>query len=193
MKNIGLAVKEQTLDPKKNLVLLGIANWSTIRNNHLLINSDNRLKYTDFLDKTYEGNIFLKKHASLQPNHTHFILVDNSQLNVYGGEIDLRNKIEKAVSNFDYESQNFKNKRKSFKANTNEKFKQKIPIVLIVVGGGPNTFEMCRSAVENGSPVLFIEGSGRCADIFADVYKRIRSKKITQDIDDIENCFEASG
>ena len=31
-----------------------------------------------------------RKHTPLDPNHTHFILVDNSQLNVYGGEIEFR-------------------------------------------------------------------------------------------------------
>ena len=39
MKNIGEAVKEtiSTLDPNKKMVLLGITNWTTIKNNHKLI------------------------------------------------------------------------------------------------------------------------------------------------------------
>jgi hypothetical protein len=38
MKLIGEGVGEvaSTLDPDQNIVLLGIANWCTIRNNHLL-------------------------------------------------------------------------------------------------------------------------------------------------------------
>jgi hypothetical protein len=38
MKDLGQAVRENvsTLDSKKQIVLLGIANWSTIRNTHCL-------------------------------------------------------------------------------------------------------------------------------------------------------------
>ena len=38
MKGVGRAVRENVsaLDPKKQIVLLGIANWMTIRNRHLL-------------------------------------------------------------------------------------------------------------------------------------------------------------
>lgn len=37
MKLIGEGVKEQTLDPETKLVVLGLANWTTILNNHQLI------------------------------------------------------------------------------------------------------------------------------------------------------------
>lgn len=37
MKEVGQAVHEvTTLDPAKKITLIGIANWSTITNNHLL-------------------------------------------------------------------------------------------------------------------------------------------------------------
>ena len=194
MKNIGEAVKEQTLDPKKNLVLLGVANWTTIRNNHLLINTADSTKYTESLAVNFDGKQYHKRNAALQPNHTHFMLVDSSQLNVYGGEIELRNEIEKAVSEYDYESQAVKKKKKNAdKTALKTTSGQKVPIVLIVVGGGPLTFESCRTAVENGSPVLFIEGSGRCADICADIYKKIRIKYNEQKSEDVETCIEPSG
>jgi len=38
-------------------------------------------------------------HAALDPNHTHFILVDDQQLNKYAGETNLRTKLESALSN----------------------------------------------------------------------------------------------
>jgi len=36
--------------------------------------------------------------AALDPNHTHFILVDNGTRHKYGGEIDLRTKLEAHIS-----------------------------------------------------------------------------------------------
>ena len=38
--------------------------------------------------------------ASLDPNHTHFILVDNGTVGQYGEEIKLRSRLEKLVSSY---------------------------------------------------------------------------------------------
>ena len=51
----------------------------------------------------------------MDPNHSHFILVDNQKLNTFGGEIELRAKLEHAIAN-------------------NIKTKEKIPIVSLVLG-----------------------------------------------------------
>ena len=201
MKIIGEGVKDYTLDPKKNLVLLGIANWTTIRNNHLLlINNEKKLKYIEVRDERSERSEYATKDTCLQPNHTHFILVDNSKLNTFGGEIDLRSEIEKELSMYDYAEQH--NQRIMAKKISKREVSlpkslidstEKIPIVLIVIGGGPNTFEMCLKAIKNNSPVLFVEGSGRCADIFAYVYKIINDLNNNTVNDDVENCIEPTG
>ena len=198
MRIIGEGVKEYTLDPKKKLILLGVTNWATVRNNHLLlVNNEKKLKYIEVLDETNERSKFAKKDSCLQPNHTHFILVDNAQLNTFGGEIKLRNEIEKEISNYDHTEQNLFHTKKSPYSTSyytrKEISHKKIDIVLIVIGGGPNTFEMILEAVKNQSPVLFIEGSGRCADVFADVYKVINSKNNETQNDDTESCIEPTG
>ncbi len=36
--------------------------------------------------------------ASLDPNHTHFVLVDDGSVGKYGVEIQLRSKLEKLIS-----------------------------------------------------------------------------------------------
>lgn len=199
MKLIGEGVKEYTVDPKKNLILLGIANWSTIRNNHLLqaaSNDQKKLKYIEVLDETNERSQYAnKKDACLQANHTHFILVDNCQLNTFGGEIKLRNEIEREISDFEQNVQAQINAKRSSRLTTEKysEIKQKVPIVLIVIGGGPLTFETCLNAVKNQSPVLFIEGSGRCADIFAYVYKMIHLKNNENLNDNVDTCLEPIG
>ncbi len=37
------------------------------------------------------------KSELLDPNHSHFILVDNSQLNTFGGEIEFRARLESHI------------------------------------------------------------------------------------------------
>ena len=39
-----------------------------------------------------------KQTSALDPNHTHFILVDDGTQQKFGGEIDLRSKLEAHVS-----------------------------------------------------------------------------------------------
>ena len=75
------------------------------------------------------------KQTPLDPNHSHFILVDNAQENMFGGEINLRGKLESAIS----------------------KSSNGIPVVVLVLEGGPNTLETVLNSVKNGSPCVFIE------------------------------------
>ena len=85
-----------------------------------------------------------KGHTQLDPNHTHFILVDNQKLNNFGGEINIRTQLESAVSNY-HSGQS--------KAKEN---KDKIPVIVLVIGGGPNTFNTVYESVKNNSPCIFI-------------------------------------
>lgn len=36
---------------------------------------------------------------------------------------------------------------------------EKVPIIVIVVGGGPNTVDTCLNAVKTGSPCVFVDVS----------------------------------
>lgn len=77
--------------------------------------------------------------TNLEPNHTNFILVDNCQLNKYGGEIQFRTQLEDHISD-----------HYGLEGN-------KIPIIVLVLGGGPNTFKTCLESVKQGAPCVFIE------------------------------------
>ena len=85
---------------------------------------------------------YITRQAPLDPNHTHFILVDNGKLNQYGGEIELRANLESQIA--------------KYKLNTKGTV-EKIPIVVIVVGGGPNTVNVCMQSVKSNSPCVFIK------------------------------------
>ena len=72
--------------------------------------------YTRLPDVTNEERQYIQKEAALDPNHSHFILVDNSKLNTFEGEIGFRANLEKYISNFSFDKD------------------LKIPIVVIVAG-----------------------------------------------------------
>ena len=42
-----------------------------------------------------------------------------------------------------------------------------VPVVCVVVEGGPNTLATVCEAVTNGTPAVIVAGSGRAADILA--------------------------
>eukprot|EP00054_Salpingoeca_dolichothecata_P012515 m.69394 g.69394 ORF g.69394 m.69394 type:complete len:1427 (-) comp19982_c0_seq1:42-4322(-) len=87
-------------------------------------------------------------YKSLDHNHDFFILVDDGTHEKFGGEIAMRAKIEASMSS-----------------------KKDIPIVSIVVQGGPGTIETVRKAVEAKTPVVVIEGTGKAADLLAYAYR----------------------
>ncbi|RNA22376.1 transient receptor potential cation channel subfamily M member 2-like isoform X1 [Brachionus plicatilis] len=94
MKIIGEAFKESAirLKNRRKLILLGIANWTTIKNNHLLTRKSTKPNMYSHDEEHFKNHplkefLDMQKGAYLDPNHTHFILVDNAHLNNYGGEL----------------------------------------------------------------------------------------------------------
>ncbi|KAI0235842.1 Transient receptor potential cation channel subfamily M member 2 [Lamellibrachia satsuma] len=104
-------------------------------------------EYKDDVDS--EG----KRHSSLDPNHSHFIFVDNGIQYQFGVEIELRAKLEAHIS-------------QNYRANDGDK----IPTVCVVLQGGPGTLKTVHSSINAGTPVVIVEGSGRAADVLAHAY-----------------------
>ncbi|XP_036767935.2 transient receptor potential cation channel subfamily M member 2 isoform X5 [Manis pentadactyla] len=90
----------------------------------------------------------------LDSNHSHFILVDDGTHGRYGVEIPLRSRLEKFVSE--------QTKERGGVA-------IKIPIVCVVLEGGPGTLHTIYNAITHGTPCVIVEGSGRVADVLAQV------------------------
>ena len=75
----------------------------------------------------------LKNKSLLDPNHSHFLLIDDS-VHYFGGELDFRTELETEIA-------------KKFDAS----------IVILVIAGGPNTLKLVNQSVKNGSPCVFLE------------------------------------
>lgn len=87
------------------------------------------------------------KSAHLDPNHSHFILVDSGCLDQFGGEIKFRSKLESAIA-----KQKIKNKLDS-----DIKLDINVPTVVLVLGGGRNTIAQVLSSVENAIPCIIFD------------------------------------
>jgi len=110
-----------------------------------------RVTHSDTFTNNYGNPLPYKKQkengpqsAALEPNHTHFVFVEDEKRD-WGGEIPFRSALER-------------------------EFAKNVPIVLIVVQGGPGTLKTVELAVNFRFPVILVEGSGGAADAIGTYY-----------------------
>uniref|UniRef100_A0A8D2QNS6 Transient receptor potential cation channel subfamily M member 2 n=1 Tax=Zosterops lateralis melanops TaxID=1220523 RepID=A0A8D2QNS6_ZOSLA len=155
MKQVGEAVRDFILScshKEGDIVTIGIATWGTVYNRESLVCpmvSQAGQDRAYVLDEENQGSL-----SCLDSNHSHFILVDDGTHGRYGVEIPLRTRLEKFISE--------QTKVKGGVA-------IKIPIVCVVLEGGPGTLDTIYNAITNGTPCVIVEGSGRVADVIAQV------------------------
>ncbi|CAF1309475.1 unnamed protein product [Adineta steineri] len=94
------------------------------------------------------------KRCDLEPNHTHFLLFDGKLSNTDGLLLQ-RAKIEQY----------------SRRINTNISTENAlIPIVMILVEGGPFSVRTVCHALQSNTPLVVVKGSGRAADLVAELH-----------------------
>ncbi|MEQ2238074.1 Transient receptor putative cation channel subfamily M member 2, partial [Ilyodon furcidens] len=150
MRHVGKAVRDYALsNPMQgNIVAIGIATWGVIHNRDVLVHKEGCFPATYKIETQSQGRM-----SCLDNNHTHFLLVDDGTNGRYGVEIELRARLEKYIS-----AKNLGNKESGT-----------IPVVCVVLDGGPGTLNTIYSAMLNDTPCVILEGSGRIADVIAQV------------------------
>jgi hypothetical protein len=96
--------------------------------------------------------------ANLDPYHSHFILVDNVQINEFGGEIEFRSSLESALRA------------------SNTVSDSRIPIVQLLMGGGRHTVEQVENSLKNDIPCVFFDETGKFSSIFSFILKKIENE-----------------
>ncbi|CAF2820712.1 unnamed protein product [Rotaria sp. Silwood2] len=91
MKLVG-KIAQINPDPSRPISLIGIATWGYISGHEQLDAQGIHAYYSKFLSNK-------KGEASLEPNHTNFIFVDDGSERRHGGELVFRGKLEEAISN----------------------------------------------------------------------------------------------
>ena len=149
MKLVGHAIVESDIDTS-GIDILGIATWGIVADKDKLEpkksekNSDNGSPSSLEIEYRRPANVE-EKTAPLDSNHSHFILVDDGSVYKYGVEIDFRSSLEKELQN-----------SACSLTNSNENKNEQIPLIQIVVQGGPNTFTTVLESIDNDVPVLVL-------------------------------------
>ncbi|XP_069388931.1 transient receptor potential cation channel subfamily M member 2 isoform X2 [Paralichthys olivaceus] len=152
MKHVGQAVRDHALSSsctQSQIVAIGVATWGVIHNREALVNSEGCYPAHYLMDINGQGRL-----SCLDNNHTHFLLVDDGTHGRYGVEIVLRSCLERYIS-----GKHLGNKGSGVT----------IPVVCVVLDGGPGTLNTIYNAMMNGTPCVVLEGSGRIADLIAQV------------------------
>ncbi|XP_077947295.1 transient receptor potential cation channel subfamily M member 2-like [Gasterosteus aculeatus] len=151
MKHVGRAVRDHALSSSMQgqIVAIGVATWGTIHNRDALVNPEGCFPANYELDIEGQGRL-----SCLDNNHTHFLMVDDGTQGNYGVEIELRSSLEKYISE--------RNLGGTESGVT-------IPVVCVVLDGGPGTLNTIYNAMLNETQCVILEGSGRIADVIAQV------------------------
>jgi len=140
----------------------------------------------------------------LDPNHNNFILVDDGSVNQFGKEIKFRANLEaelrKGRSHAYYktkfhESGGALSRTSSTKTDashaTDEGNEEHVPMVLIVVQGGPNTLETVVESLQKKVPVLILADSKGCADLLSNAcWQNSTDVEILQSLIESSRMFE---
>ncbi|CAG5118818.1 unnamed protein product, partial [Candidula unifasciata] len=161
MKHVGEAVRDFGLTSEGRVITIGIASWGCVQSKEQLISADCQGKWP----ASYRIDSKEKaKESFLDPNHTHFILVDNGTQHKFTVEIPFRAKLEEAIA--------------AQKTDTGADAVS-VPICLLVLEGGPGTLQTVHLALNSGTPTVVIKGSGKTADILAYAYQNAREDHST--------------
>uniref|UniRef100_A0A8B9Z5S2 Transient receptor potential cation channel subfamily M member 5 n=1 Tax=Buteo japonicus TaxID=224669 RepID=A0A8B9Z5S2_9AVES len=145
------AVRDHALastSSKVRVIAIGITSLRKIQHREILDNTKNESLVHYQSDDNIQGPLY-----SLDHNHSHFILVDHIMPDEPDGTTKLRLTLEKHIS-----------EQRTGYGGTGS---IEIPVLCLLVNGGPGTLERICSGLENSAPWLILAGSGGTADILA--------------------------
>ncbi len=128
-----------------NVTVLGVVPWRCVPYRHELVKPNELgmiVRSFEQMKIKMQKNKFLNQQAnqtttmvSLNPNHTHFILVDDGRVGVFGAESEFREKFQKALS----------------------RYYNYALTVLLVVQGDLETMKTILSTLQSGLPVILVK------------------------------------
>lgn len=134
------------------------------------LDSINASRGSNYLPFIYDGQRDLycesKIGSSLNPNHSHYLLVDDASEGKYGAEVAYRNDLIEFISY----------RRDTETCSTTEITQQIIrksgsqvlPVITLVFGGDGGTMQKLVHSIANDNPIIVTAGSGRFADLIAE-------------------------
>ncbi|KAJ8285178.1 hypothetical protein GJAV_G00023180 [Gymnothorax javanicus] len=146
IRHVGDALKDHASKSRGKICTIGIAPWGIVENQEDLIGKDVVRPYQTMSNP-------MSKLTVLNSLHSHFILADNGTTGKYGAEVKLRRQLEKHIS----------------LQKINTRIGQGVPVVALIVEGGPNVISIVLEYLRDTPPVPVVvcDGSGRASDILA--------------------------
>ncbi|XP_023672902.1 transient receptor potential cation channel subfamily M member 1-like isoform X2 [Paramormyrops kingsleyae] len=150
VRHVGDALKDHSSKSRGKVYAVGIAPWGIVENKEDLIGRDVTRPYQTMSNP-------LSKLSLLNNSHSHFILADNGTHGKYGAEVKLRRQLEKHIS----------------LQKINTRLGQGVPLVCLIVEGGPNVISIVLESLREDPPVPVVvcDGSGRASDIISFAHK----------------------
>uniref|UniRef100_A0A8D0CX64 Transient receptor potential cation channel subfamily M member 3 n=1 Tax=Sander lucioperca TaxID=283035 RepID=A0A8D0CX64_SANLU len=146
IRHVGDALKDHASKSRGKICTIGIAPWGIVENQEDLVGKDVVRPYQTMSNP-------MSKLTVLNSLHSHFILADNGTTGKYGAEVKLRRQLEKHIS----------------LQKINTRIGQGVPVVALIVEGGPNVISIVLEYLRDTPPVPVVvcDGSGRASDILA--------------------------
>ncbi|XP_077377002.1 transient receptor potential cation channel subfamily M member 3 isoform X5 [Festucalex cinctus] len=146
IRHVGDALKDHASKSRGKICTIGIAPWGIVENQEDLVGKDVVRPYQTMSNP-------MSKLTVLNSLHSHFILADNGTTGKYGAEVKLRRQLEKHIS----------------LQKINTRIGQGVPVVALIVEGGPNVISIVLEYLRDSPPVPVVvcDGSGRASDILA--------------------------
>ncbi|CAI9735458.1 Hypothetical predicted protein [Octopus vulgaris] len=135
------------------VVTIGIAPWNCVQNKESLVNKGSWPAKYEIKDDTDSTT------SALDPNHSHFILVDDGTQETSGVEMEFRKMFENTITDLNIPETGFK-----------------VPAVAVMVGGELETLKSVSDSISRNIPVIIVKGTGQAADIMAYAYERVFGK-----------------
>ncbi|KAM9446242.1 transient receptor potential cation channel subfamily M member 3 isoform 2-T2 [Clarias gariepinus] len=146
IRHVGDSLKDHASKSRGKICTIGIAPWGIVENQEDLVGKDVVRPYQTMSNP-------MSKLTVLNSLHSHFILADNGTTGKYGAEVKLRRQLEKHIS----------------LQKINTRIGQGVPVVALIVEGGPNVISIVLEYLRDTPPVPVVvcDGSGRASDILA--------------------------
>ncbi|CAF0729712.1 unnamed protein product [Adineta ricciae] len=141
-------------DPTRPIQLMGFTSWGCVSGHDILDVQGTDVVYTKLTSDA-------KGEGPLEPNHTHFVFPDDGAKHKHTCAIQYRAQFERNLAD------------------------DGIPVLVVVIEGCSDAIrKVHRSVVQDSIPVLLVEGTGGCCDLFAKCYHLYNSYKLKPDICD---------
>ncbi|XP_069764715.1 transient receptor potential cation channel subfamily M member 4-like isoform X2 [Narcine bancroftii] len=150
-KYVGEAVRDHataSTHTASKVVAMGIAPWGIVSNKERLVNPKGSFPVQYMVSNDTDA-----QHA-LDDNYSAFLLVDNGTNNQLGGETQFQARLEQHIL--------------TRRTGIGGRGSIEIPVLCMLIQGGPNMLERIYGAAKNNIPWLILAGSGGIADVLAE-------------------------